>query len=59
MSLNKFHFFVAGFIVALVSQATSRANFTIKLYIHVNKMKAKSFDIYSEAIKRNDMLDIP
>ena len=42
MSQNKFHFFVACFTVrvALVSQATVLANFTI----HINKMKTNSFE---------------
>jgi len=55
MSRNKFHFFVAHFTVDLVSQATSPANFTIC----INKMKTKSFVIYSEEITRNEVVDIP
>ena len=55
MSRNKLHFFVARFTVDLVSQATSLANFTLC----INKMKTKSFDIYSEEIKRNEVVDIP
>ena len=47
-------FFVARFAIALVSQATSLANFTI----YTNKMKTESLDIYSEEIKRNEVLDI-
>ena len=55
MSRNKLHFFVAHFTVDLVSQGTSQANFTIC----INKMKTKSFDIYSEEIKRDEVVDIP
>jgi len=55
MSRNNFHSFVAHFTVDLVSQATSLANFTIC----INKMKTKSFVIYSEEITRNEVVDIP
>ena len=55
MSRNKLHFFVARFTVDLVSQGTSLANFTIC----INKMKTKSFNIYSEEIKRDEVVDIP
>ena len=55
MSRKKLHFFVAHFTVDLVSQATSLANFTIC----INKVKTNSFDIYSEGIKRNEVVDIP
>lgn len=54
MSRNKLHFFVC-FTEALVSQGTHRANFAI----YMKKMKTKSFDVYSEEIKRNEVLDIP
>ena len=53
--VKQVHFFVARCTKALVSQATSLANFTIS----INKMKTKSFDMYSEEIKRNEVLDIP
>ena len=55
MSRNKLHFFVARFTVDLVCQGTSVANFTIC----INEMKTKSFDIYSEEIKRDEVVDIP
>ena len=55
MSRNKLHFFVARFTVDLVSQGTGLANFTICM----NKMKTKSFNIYSEEIKRDEVVDIP
>ena len=55
MLRNKLHFFVDRFTVDLVSQGTSLANFTIC----TNKMKTKSFDIYSEEIKRDEVVDIP
>ena len=54
MLQNKLHFFAVRFTIALVSQATSRANFTI----YMNKMNIKSFDIYFEEIKRNEVLNI-
>ena len=55
MSRNKLHFFVAHFTVDLVSQGTSLANLTIC----INKMRTKSFYIYSEEIKRDEVGVIP
>jgi len=55
MSRNKLHFYVACLTTDLASQATSLANFTVC----INKMKTKSFDIYSDEIKRNEVVDIP
>ena len=55
MSRNKLHCFVARFTIDLGSQGKSLANFTIC----INKMKTKSFDIYSDKIKRGEVVDIP
>ena len=45
MSRNKLHFFVA--------------RFTVDFAICINKIKTKSSDIYSEEIKRDEVVDIP
>ena len=41
-------------LFSVIEQYTSLANFTIC----INKMKTKSFDIYSEEIKRDEVVDI-
>ena len=55
MSRNKLHCFVARFTIDLGFQGKSLANFTIC----INKMKTKSFNIYSDKIKRGEVVDIP